>query len=104
MAKSYDVAADWREVDPASLPSGPRQSYEAYKIAQRLASQAREAFEADMSEVANLPVGQRLAFGYRFGKLSIAVIPDDKPLRKPSSQAATLADFLRSVALTGART
>lgn len=104
MAKSYEVAADWREVDPSSLPHDLRTAYDQYKRAAKQAATDRETFEQLMSATAAVPTGQRLAFGYRFGKLSIAVIPDDKPIRKASSQAQTLTDFLRSAALTGART
>ena len=103
MAKSYEVQADWRELNPATLPEPILAAYETYKEAQRLAAEYREKFEAAMSSAAALPSGQRLAFGYRFGKLSIAVIPDDRPAKRPSTQAQSLADFLKAQALTGAR-
>ena len=36
--------------------------------------------------------GEKVVFGYRFGKLSLAIAPADKP-RKPSA-AVSLADFI----------
>lgn len=103
MAKQHEVAADWREVSPDTLPTETRRLYDEYKEAQRFAASQREAFESAMSDIAALPSGSRLAFGYRFGKLSIAVIPDDKPAKRPVAAPASLADFLRCAALTGAR-
>lgn len=103
MAKQHEVQADWREVSPDTLPTETRKLYDDYKEAQRYAASQREAFEAAMSSIAACPQGQRLAFGYRFGKLSIAVIPDDKPARRPASAPASLADFLAAQRLTGAR-
>ena len=104
MAKStHDVPADWREVDPDSLPDNLAEAYAAYKSQQRLAAEARDKFETAMSAAVPIPHGQRLVFGYRFGKLSIAVVPDDKPKPKPTQSAATLADFLASARLAGAR-
>lgn len=103
MAKQHEVQADWREVSPDTLPDDIRRLYDDYKEAQRYAASQREAFETRMASVAALPSGSRLAFGYRFGKLSIAVIPDDKPTRQATKAPASLADFLAAQRLTGSR-
>lgn len=89
----YASPADWREVDAETLPNGLKVLYSDYKSAQRLATDSRTAFEAAFTEMASVPTGQRLGFGYRFGKLSVAVLPDDRPLAKPRKAALTLADL-----------
>lgn len=89
----YASTADWREVDATTLPAGLAALYSDYKTAQRLATDARTAFEAAFNEMAGVKAGQRLGFGYRFGKLSVAVLPDDRPLAKPRKATLTLADL-----------
>jgi hypothetical protein len=96
MATTYDVKADWRNVDPDSLTDDLQLAYEAYREANRTAQAAREAFETSFCSAVPCPRGQRLAFGYRFGKLSIAVIPDDRPATKPAKAPFSLADLIRS--------
>lgn len=96
----------WRNLDLDQLTASQRKAYDAYKSAARTAAELREAFEANMNS--SLGFGpdsaQRLAFGYKFGKLSVAVAPNDrKASRKPSAPAASLADWLKANALTGAR-
>lgn len=46
-------------------------------------------------ELAPIPDGKRLVFGYNFGKLSVALVDDDA---KPSTAKGTtsLSDFLKS--------
>lgn len=94
MAKLDSATADWRTIDAESLPTDIRSAYDAYKSANRLAQAAREFFEQQFTHAVPVPAGSRLAFGYRFGKLSIAVIPDDRPATKPSSKPLTMADLL----------
>jgi hypothetical protein len=89
----YASTADWREVDTTALPTGLAALYSDYKAAQRLATDARTAFEAAFSEMANVPASQRLGFGYRFGKLSVAVLPNDRPTAKPRKATLTLASL-----------
>ncbi len=96
MANSYDVKADWRNVDVDTLTSELQAHYELYREANRQAQSAREAFEKAFISAVPTPRGQRLAFGYRFGKLSIAVIPDDRPARTTTKGALTMADLLRT--------
>ena len=104
MATSTDNLT-WRNVDTDELSPDLLDRYEVYKSLQRQAAQAREAFEAEFTaSVGLMPTSpQRLVFGYKFGKLSIAVALNDKPKPMPKRQASTLADFLASARLTGAR-
>jgi hypothetical protein len=94
---SYEVKADWRAVDVDTLTDDLAAAHELYREANRQAQQAREAFETAFRAAVPCPRGQRLAFGYRFGKLSIAVIPDDKPKATSAGRGAlTMSDLLAS--------
>lgn len=68
---------DWKPVDTDTLPSDLAKLYASYKQAQALASIARLAFEdAACVPIGNLlgaRPGQDVAFGYKFGKLSVAL-------------------------------
>ena len=83
---------DWTQLDPASLSPDLRKAYDAYKEAARHANSLREAFERAMTVAIDPLDGEKVIFGYRFGKLSLAIAPADKP-RKPSA-AISLADFI----------
>jgi len=89
MATKTD-SLSWRNIDPATLPTGLSALYEDYKTAQRIAAQARDAFESAFTEIAAVPTSQTMLFGYRFGKLSIAI--SDEP-RKAKSTAPAALDF-----------
>jgi hypothetical protein len=91
---TYDVKADWRNVDPDSLTTELQFAYDLYREANRTAQAARETFESEFTAAVPCPRGQRLAFGYRFGKLSIAVIPDDRVATKPAKGSFTMADLI----------
>ena len=85
------------------LPTDIAASYQAYRDAYAKAKKAREVFECDMTIAASLPATQRLVFGYNFGKLSIAIVANDKPAPKPTTQANSLAAFLASAKSSGQR-
>jgi len=98
MANASPDNLTWRNVDPTDLTASQLAAYEAYKSAQREAARLREAFEThfatDLGFTDTSP--SRIVFGYKFGKLSIAVAPNDRP-RKPAakpSSAGNLAAFL----------
>lgn len=97
-----NTEAKWQNVNPETLPASALGLYNQYKDQYRKAAALREEFEKHMNELAQLPIGSRLAFGYKFGKLSMAVVEDD---RKPSKStgAASLADFLAQQASSGRR-
>jgi len=80
----------WRNIDPNTLPTGLSALYEEYKATQRIAAAARDAFESAFTEMAEVPASQTMLFGYRFGKLSIAI--SDEP-RKAKSTAPAALDF-----------
>lgn len=104
MATSTDSLI-WHNVETDDIPRSSLDFYNAYKTLQRQAAVARETFEADFAAALGItPTGpSRLVFGYKFGKLSIAVAPNDKPKPTPKRTTSTLADFLASARLTGAR-
>jgi hypothetical protein len=100
MAK--DTNAVWSEIDVASLTGEQSAAYEALKVAQRKAGELRTAFETLMNEDA--PEGKKLVFGYRFGKLSAAIVDDDRKPSKASPAKQSLSEFLASQRAAGART
>lgn len=97
MAKSNDAV--WVELDPASLDAGQSVAYEEYRRLRKLAGVAKGAFEQTM-QVA-IPVGQRMIFGYNFGRLSVAVVANDRPASKPKATAKSLGDYLATMSARG---
>lgn len=97
MATSPDSLV-WRNVETDDIPASALGLYNQYKTAQRSAAAAREAFETEFSIILGFTPNttQRLVFGYKFGKLSIAVAPNDKPKPTTKRAATSLADFLTS--------
>lgn len=83
---------EWTQLDPASLSPALRAAYDAYRDAARHAESLRKTFEASMTNAIDPLDTEKVVFGYRFGKLSLAIAPADKP-RKPSA-AVSLADFI----------
>ena len=83
---------EWTQLDPASLSPALRQAYDTYREAARSANALREAFERQMTVAIDPLDGEKVVFGYRFGKLSLAIAPADRP-RKPYA-AVSLADFI----------
>lgn len=102
MAKST-TPANWQTIDPTTLPVPIVKQYERYKEAYREMKAERKAFEDALSALAPASPGKRIAFGYNYGKLSIAVVDDDaKPA--PAKGALSLGDFLKSQHALGKRT
>jgi len=85
-------ALEWTQLDPSTLSPELRKAYDAYRDAARHANALREAFERAMTTAIDPLDTEKVVFGYRFGKLSLAIAPADKP-RKPSA-AVSLADFI----------
>lgn len=86
--------AQWTTVDLDTLTASQRQAYDAYKVVQRQAAELRQGFEGTMQ--AGIPQGKRLVFGYRFGKLSVALVEDDRKPSKAKDRPMSLADYLAS--------
>lgn len=83
---------NWINIEPSTLSAEQQTKYETYKSQYRVMKAAREDFEASMQ--VGTPEGQRIVCGYNFGKLSVALVEDD---RKPKAQAkapVTLAQYL----------
>ncbi len=72
----------WQNIDPASLPEDIQRHYFAYKAALDAANKARALFESEANEAFDVGATNRLAFGYTFGRLSVAIVP--KASAKPS--------------------
>lgn len=94
--------ANWVNIDIESLGAFQREAYDAYKDAYRAMKNARLAFETEMAQ--GIPQGQRMIFGYNFGKLSVAVVEDDRKVAKPKATTQSLSDFLAQAKSHGDRT
>lgn len=93
MAKQAQTAS-WTQIDTDSLPAAIAKQYANYKSAYAEMKAERKAFEDALATMLNVPQGKRAVFGYNFGKLSIAIVDDDKPAAKASS-AVSLASLIR---------
>jgi hypothetical protein len=60
----------------------------------------RQAFEEIVTDALELPQGRKMVFGYRFGKLSAALVEDDRK-GKAKQAKGSLADFLASQGMNG---
>ena len=91
-AKPAPKEIEWTQLDPDSLSADLRKAYEEYRTAAKAAATLRTAFEARMTNAIDPLDGEKVAFGYKFGKLSIAIVPADRPKRRTA--AVSLADYL----------
>ena len=101
MAK--DNSAVWSEINPDTLPQEIAQAYALYKEMYRAMKAQRTEFETMLSAQASLPEGKRVIFGYNFGKLSVAIVDDDRKPAKATPAKQSLADFIASQASAGRR-
>lgn len=88
-----ETKANWQDINVASLAEKAQMAYSEYKDAQRKAAMLRTEFETLVTASLELPVGRKMVFGYRFGKLSAALVADDGKKAKSQSKGS-LADFL----------
>ena len=95
-APKADAKPDWTQLDPDTLSPDLRKAYDDYKAANRAAQTARQVFEALMTNAIDPLDTEKVIFGYNFGKLSLAIVPADKPKRRTA--AVSLADYLASKA------
>lgn len=93
--------ANWVELKVETLSEDMAQGYAKYKDIYRQMKEARQAFEDGMNKSAELPEGKRLVFGYNFGKLSVAIVDDDRKPTKAQAPKQTLAQFLAAQAGQG---
>ena len=101
MAKTSDAV--WSEINPDTLPTEIGQAYALYKEMYREMKAQRTAFETMLSDAATLPEGKRVIFGYNFGKLSVAIVDDDRKPAKATPAKQSLSDFIASQASAGRR-
>lgn len=94
--------ANWVNIDTDTLSVELKNAYAEYKGQYQAMKKAREQFEGLMG--ASIPAGQRMIFGYNFGKLSVAVVEDDRKATKPKATTQSLSDFLKSAQANGDRT
>ena len=81
----------WQNVDPQTLPEDIAAHYYAYKKAFELAETARRLFEEEANEAFDVGATNKLAFGYRFGRLSVAIVPKSSPSAKGAVSLASIA-------------
>lgn len=96
--------ANWVNIDIDTLDTQTLNAYQGYKASYKTMKECREVFERAMAEAAKLPQGQRMIFGYNFGKLSVAVVEDDRKVAKPKAATQSLSEFLKSAQAHGDRT
>jgi len=93
--------AQWMDIDVGTLSAEAQAAYSEYKDAQRKAAALREMFEQTAVAGMTMPQGKRMVFGYRFGKLSAALVDDDRKTSKPKQAKGSLSDFLASQGANG---
>ena len=93
--------AVWQDIDVTTLSAEAQIAYDDYKQAQRKAAALRAEFETAVVNGLPIPQGKRMVFGYRFGKLSAALVEDDRKPAKPKQAKGSLADFLAAQSASG---
>lgn len=97
MAKQKQaLISDWTELNVETLPAQARMAYNKLKQAREAARVAKDAFETAARDGMDVPNGVRVVFAYNFGKLSIALAPDDAKQGKASAKAVSLTDWLKA--------
>ena len=83
IASATPAKLDWKPIEIETMPRDLGQLYANYKEAQRIASEHRVAFEdaacGPIGQLLKLKPGEDVAFGYRFGQLSVAAAPKRTP-------------------------
>ena len=102
MAKANSDAT-WIELNVDTLAAPIAQAYGEYKEMYRAMKAQRTEFETMLSAQASLPEGKRVIFGYNFGKLSVAIVDDDRKPAKATPAKQSLADFIAAQAAAGRR-
>ena len=100
MAKA-NSDAQWIEIDPTTLGADIGAAYAMYKDQYKVMKECRLAFETMVSDGAGLPTGKRIVFGYNFGKLSMAVVDDDRKPAKSTPAKQSLADYIANQSAGG---
>jgi hypothetical protein len=74
----------WETLDTSTLSPDLQALYTEYKRHADVASKARAVFEAAMIDKLDLPPHLTLRFGYKFGRISVAL--DKAPSAKPQGK------------------
>lgn len=74
-----ETKVEWQTFDIDTLSDDLKAQYYDYRRAQDAANKLRLAFEKSMNDKVELPSHLALAFGYKFGKLSVALVPAERP-------------------------
>jgi len=90
MAKTTKTDAVWNTINTETLPTSIKDAYGAYKDAYKDMKEMRLAFEQAISKAIDPKPGYRVIFGYNFGKLSVAVVEDDKAKTKAPAGSVSL--------------
>lgn len=86
----------WNTIAVETLSKDAQAAYAEYKALYATMKKAREAFEAMVIKESGIPATSTLRFGYRFGKLSVAVDVADKPKAATSGKGAlSLSDYMK---------
>lgn len=85
----------WQTLDVTSLSPDLQQQYYAYKQAEETAVKARKVFEKAMSIKLDLPPHIILRFGYRFGRLAVALDTDQRS--KPRAASLSLEGLAHAI-------
>jgi hypothetical protein len=101
MAKNTD--ATWIELDPSSLPGPVKDAYADYKLMYSEMKAKRTLFETALANSAGVPQGKCMVFGYNFGKLSVAIVDDDRKPAKATPAKQSLAEFIAAQQASGKR-
>lgn len=87
--KSSKDKLEWKAVDVETFPANLAQAYLQYKDAQRIAAALRQEFEdmacGPIGQLLGIKQGQDVAFGYKFGQLSVAIAPKREPRAKANA-------------------
>ena len=80
----------WQPVDVASITGTTKKALDEYHAANKVAQGKRVTFEKEFLKLAKgrIPEGKELRFGYRWGKLAVAL--DDARKSGGSTEAFTL--------------
>ena len=92
-APAPETKIDWQTLDVSTLDDVLQRAYFAYRKKQDEANTLRAEFEKLMDGKVELPDHLRLAFGYKFGKISVAIVPAERPHARKS--AMSLAELIK---------
>ena len=96
------MADKYTPIDETTLEPKQQDLLQKYRVAYKMARDAKAEFEASVSTGFKVPSGFALQFGYYWGKLGVKLVPASEATKpsKPSA-AQSLASFLSGQLTTG---